>query len=322
MHGLPLASSFALADIGAVVPVADSAANQVMALVRARLASIPSPRRGNFLVRSSGGISVGKVANGIVFDSYCGSRSLLIESPQDGTATPTLQIARAPSISTTRFNHTVMHSFIPHALTAMGYMFLHAACVEIGGRGVLIAGDGGRGKSTIAAGFSRRGLRVLSEDVVRVDVVGGKLRAYPSYSGSRLRSDSFMLAPQLQRKKSGRFGLPKHRLDLSPSVANPRIDDSPVLVSDALFLVPGQSVSGRVELLTHIGTLQHLLKHGLIAGAGNERFVQSWLPSMMDGLTAVRGGTLSFRKSPEHFESLLDTIAMHSFDWTAGSAST
>ncbi|WP_445681337.1 HPr kinase/phosphorylase [Radicibacter daui] len=46
---------------------------------------------------------------------------------------------------------------------------LHAACVEIAGRAVAFAGDSGTGKSTLAAALSRRGFRLLADDVSVID---------------------------------------------------------------------------------------------------------------------------------------------------------
>ena len=52
---------------------------------------------------------------------------------------------------------------------------VHASCVAIGGRGVLIAGGSGRGKSDLALRLVDRGARLVSDDYTRVRAEAGRL---------------------------------------------------------------------------------------------------------------------------------------------------
>ena len=54
---------------------------------------------------------------------------------------------------------------------------LHATCVAVDGRGLLILGPSGAGKSALALGLLSRGALLVSDDRTRLDVVGGALRA-------------------------------------------------------------------------------------------------------------------------------------------------
>ena len=54
---------------------------------------------------------------------------------------------------------------------------IHAGCVAIGGRGVLIAGGSGRGKSDLALRLIDRGARLVSDDYTMVRAAGGRLFA-------------------------------------------------------------------------------------------------------------------------------------------------
>jgi hypothetical protein len=71
-----------------------------------------------------------------------------------------------------------MMSFI---LRLRGYACLHASAVEVDGRALLVAGQHGAGKSTIAAAFARRGFPVLSDDVCALKWHRGDVRVYPSF---------------------------------------------------------------------------------------------------------------------------------------------
>lgn len=54
---------------------------------------------------------------------------------------------------------------------------IHAGCVAIGGRGVLIAGRSGTGKSDLALRLVDRGARLVSDDYTLVEARDGRLVA-------------------------------------------------------------------------------------------------------------------------------------------------
>jgi serine kinase of HPr protein (carbohydrate metabolism regulator) len=54
---------------------------------------------------------------------------------------------------------------------------VHACCVAIGGRGVLISGASGRGKSDLALRLIDRGARLVSDDYAELRSEGGELIA-------------------------------------------------------------------------------------------------------------------------------------------------
>jgi serine kinase of HPr protein (carbohydrate metabolism regulator) len=55
----------------------------------------------------------------------------------------------------------------------------HASCVAIGGRGVLIAGQSGAGKSDLALRLIDRGAALVADDYVELRVEQGRLLAAP-----------------------------------------------------------------------------------------------------------------------------------------------
>lgn len=58
---------------------------------------------------------------------------------------------------------------------------LHASGVELNGRGVVFSGDAGYGKSTTAAALALRGVPVLSEDIVPLELTRGGIWVVPGY---------------------------------------------------------------------------------------------------------------------------------------------
>lgn len=66
------------------------------------------------------------------------------------------------------------------------FAFLHAGCVEVDGRVILLPGRSYAGKSTLVAAFLRRGAAYLSDDMVPID---RRLRAHPFPRPIGLRSE-------------------------------------------------------------------------------------------------------------------------------------
>lgn len=58
--------------------------------------------------------------------------------------------------------------------------YIHASCVEKNGRGILIRGHSGAGKSAFALALMNHGFRLVADDQVRVAVEEGCLTAQPA----------------------------------------------------------------------------------------------------------------------------------------------
>lgn len=66
-------------------------------------------------------------------------------------------------------------------LRLRGVTCLHASAVSMGNRGVVFVGQTGRGKSTTAAAFARRGYGVISDDIVALAESEGGFYLMPAY---------------------------------------------------------------------------------------------------------------------------------------------
>ncbi len=59
-------------------------------------------------------------------------------------------------------------------LQQRGLLTLHGSAVEIDGKALIIVGDKGYGKSTLAAAMHRHGYRILTDDITAVDCASGR----------------------------------------------------------------------------------------------------------------------------------------------------
>ncbi|HEX5487859.1 MAG TPA: serine kinase [Rhodanobacteraceae bacterium] len=128
------------------------------------------------------------------------------------------------------------------ATRGIGLAPLHAACVGIDGRGLLLLGASGSGKSTLALHGLLRGLDLLAEDAVFVHPATLLATGVPNYL--HLRSDALdfiagdaMLAwithaPVIRR----RSGVKKFELDLRRGYGRPA--PGPLALVGAVFVSP------------------------------------------------------------------------------------
>jgi hypothetical protein len=106
------------------------------------------------------------------------------------------------------------------ATRAQGLVSLHAGCVGLRGRGILLLGSSGSGKSTLALHAALGGLEFLAEDSVFVQPATLRATGFSAYVHAREESlaligDSHVRkavarAPRIQR----RSGVRKHEIDL------------------------------------------------------------------------------------------------------------
>ena len=65
------------------------------------------------------------------------------------------------------------------ALGHRRHLLLHAACVERGGRALILTGESGAGKSTLAALLGDRGWRLMGDEFALLDPANGLLHPFP-----------------------------------------------------------------------------------------------------------------------------------------------
>jgi len=91
------------------------------------------------------------------------------------------------------FEDTVVYLLGPvlaFVLRLRGIICLHASAVAMNGQAVAFIGPSGAGKSTAAAAFARRGVAVLTDDLLALGEQGGGVVVHPGYARLRLWPES------------------------------------------------------------------------------------------------------------------------------------
>lgn len=113
----------------------------------------------------------------------------------------------------------VLGSMMGAVMMQRDHLVLHGTAVRVDEACAVVVGSSGAGKSTLAAELDRRGLDVLSDDVVPIDAGGRALPGYPRIklwgdALERLGVDSAGL--ERVRDRHEKFQLPLRRGELGP----------------------------------------------------------------------------------------------------------
>jgi hypothetical protein len=95
-----------------------------------------------------------------------------------------------PGIGSATVEHLYLNQVLPLALCRRGEFVFHASAVEIDGHAIAFLGEAGRGKSTLAAAFAKRGMRFLTDDGLLLQATSAGFDVRPSHPSIRLWPDS------------------------------------------------------------------------------------------------------------------------------------
>jgi len=85
--------------------------------------------------------------------------------------------------------HLLLDQVLPMMLSLQAKLVLHAGAVATKRGAIAFLGRSGRGKSTLTAAFSRRGIPLLTDDCLLLRMKEDGCLAVPSYPGARLWGD-------------------------------------------------------------------------------------------------------------------------------------
>ena len=156
---------------------------------------------------------------------------------------------RDPQASIESLRHVLLDQILPRVLAQRGQLVLHGSMATTAdGRTVVILGESGRGKSTLASAFELAGGRVLTDDCVVLSLNKEKPCAVPSYAGLRLWPDSLAALYPHRKAQATRVAHYSRKLRLA-SVDLPDTQ-IPLSATPDAILVLQAPVDGEEILLT------------------------------------------------------------------------
>jgi hypothetical protein len=123
-----------------------------------------------------------------------------------------INIMPEPNIDEDSLRVFLLGSALGILLLQRGHLVLHGNAIKIGPYCMVCVGDSGLGKSTLAAGFMRRGYPILSDDVVPINSLINAMPGYPRIKIWQDTADHFNI--NTQGLKRIRPDIPKFNLPL------------------------------------------------------------------------------------------------------------
>jgi len=152
----------------------------------------------------------------------------------------------------------LMGSAMGALLHQRNILVLHAGAIAVNDQSVIFSGDSGIGKSTLAAGFHKRGYPFLADDVCAIAIVNGKPAVIPGFPRLKLWADVLKkLNTDKDQLKSVRWtrGLEKYFLPVKP------IHEKPILLKSVFVLEKTNADKMEITALKGAGKIDPIIKN-------------------------------------------------------------
>lgn len=157
---------------------------------------------------------------------------------------------------------------------SVGILLVHSAVVEKNGRAIVLAGDSGRGKSTLAIDLARNGWGIVGDDYVPMTIESGRLIAHPFFrsvsSFDALRETGSFWYDNDRGKRIYRM------LDLEGGLET---TSSPVEV-EALILISSRTSFPRLDRCSRLDFLRGVIPSSYVMDSVRRRSLMARLGEM------------------------------------------
>jgi len=238
-----------------VLPESEAAADLEIRVFDSRFSGVAPPIRPwedevcgpryELLGSEPDGTRMTYTAEPAAFSVYDPSRRLAVHWSADGEDYPLLALA------------SPFHFVLCWWAEACGAVVVHSAAVGRDGKGLLLAGRGGSGKSSTALGCLERGLSYAGDDAVWCDVQADPVIGWPLYATARVNAEDLQRFPRLAETAApeGRKG-EKRVLFLGEHFT---AQIAPLTLSALYLPVLGSEAETRVESASRTDALRALI---------------------------------------------------------------
>jgi len=177
-----------------------------------------------------------------------------------------VEVAIDPEADPSLVSLILLGSVLATVLHFRGYLTLHASGVEINGRGIVLLGDKCAGKSSTAGAFIRAGYRLLTDDVMPIEIKDGA-RILPGFPQLKLTSEAAgaLALPEIARVQIGNLDYVKTRLRLADHFMA-----QPVPAGNFYVLARGKALS--IERFQGMDALAPLMRYAYHQRFGTQVF--------------------------------------------------
>lgn len=171
----------------------------------------------------------------------------------------TVVIERLPHVDADAIEHMLIDQALPRLLSERGELVVHAGAVCVDGDCLLLLGESGWGKSTLAASFLQRGHTLLSDDCVVMRESGTRTLAMPTYPSLRMFDDSIVNAMgDCAQSSPVAFYTDKRRIALADGASDDAcpvraayVLNDPEIPATTIGITPLAPMNGCMALIRH-----------------------------------------------------------------------
>jgi hypothetical protein len=128
-------------------------------------------------------------------------------------------VGAPPSGPAWRWERLVVAQVLPLAAVLRGMEILHASAVALSGRAVAFLGASGAGKTTLAGRILARGARLVTDDVLAVDLADEAVRAHRGGAVARIDPQELRSMTFDERRVLGKVQARGEKWHLAPALA-------------------------------------------------------------------------------------------------------
>jgi hypothetical protein len=118
-----------------------------------------------------------------------------------------------------RWERLVLAQVLPLAAVLRGREVFHASAVALAGRAVAFLGGSGVGKTTLASRIVARGARLVTDDVLAVEVAGATVRAHRGGAVARIDPRELRTLAPAERQALGPVRVRGEKCHVTPALA-------------------------------------------------------------------------------------------------------
>lgn len=204
-----------------------------------------------------------------------------------------------PGTSEEICHHLYLNQVLPLIQGRQGKLVFHASAVALGGRAIAFLGASGRGKSTLAAAFTRAGMEFLADDAMVLESTEVGYRVLPSHPSIRLRLDTQRaLIGSYPEDLGGPLLAGKLRIEAGRYLSH---CDEPRPLFAAFFLGEGDSKTIDAAPLQGAEAVTEWVRHTFILDFDD----QAWLALHFEDVATLSETVTCYRLDyPRRFEDL------------------
>jgi hypothetical protein len=225
----------------------------------------------------------------------------------DGGASVTCTPAVGTSEAT--ISHLFQNQVLPLALNSLGKLVFHASSVELSQGAIAFVGISGRGKSTLATAFAKRGYGFLTDDALVLDLHEKIYRVQPMHPSVRLWEDSRQellgdeveLAPSLEYTRKARA--------LASSVLTFCHEPRPLIAS--YVLGPAEASGPTISRLFATESMIAWAGHSFLLDLEDQRHVGEHFDRLALLSQAVPSFSLDYPRTFRNLDKVVEVIVRH-----------